>query len=140
MAPTLRDGQLIWTRALRRNDRIRRGDLVAIDSVEVGRRFIKRVVGLPGERVEFRAGACFIDGAPLDEPYASACRFNGSFDVPDGHYLLLGDNRSASIDSRSWTVPYVRRDQMVGRLRAVGPRSRWSRLMSEWLRVSCAEP
>lgn len=74
-------------------------------------------MGLPGERVDLRSGRVFINGAPLEEPYAAASRFNGTFDVPDGHYLLLGDNRDASTDSRSWDQPYLSRDQLVGRLR-----------------------
>lgn len=117
MEPTLHDGQLVWTRALRRTDRLQRGDLVVVDSAELGRRIVKRVIGLPTEHLAIRAGTVSVNGVDLHEPYASASFFNGTFTVPDDSYLLLGDNRDASHDSRSWREPYVRRDQIAGRLR-----------------------
>jgi signal peptidase I len=113
MAPALRDGQLALTRSLRPGSVVRRGDLVVAD---VGRRVVKRVVGLPGERVTFHAGAVRIDGVDLVEPYATPSFFCGGFEVPPGHYLLLGDHRDASDDARSWPRPYVARQQLVGRL------------------------
>lgn len=116
MAPVLRHGQLVWTRALRGADRIERGDRVVVDSLELGRRIVKRVIGLPAEHLELRAGTVFVDGVRLDEPYASRSVYFGAFDVPAGHYLLLGDNRDASDDARSWSQPYVGRDQLVGKL------------------------
>ena len=117
MEPTLHDGQLAWTRALRSTDRLQRGDLVVVDSTELGRRIVKRVIGLPAERVVIRGGRVSVDGVALDEPYASASYFDGAFTVPDGSYLLLGDNRDASHDSRSWDNPYVSRRQLRGRIR-----------------------
>lgn len=113
MAPTLRDGQLALTRSLRPGAVVGRGDLVVAD---VGRRVVKRVVGLPGERVTFRDGRVLIDGLGLVEPYASSSVFRGDFVVPPDHYLLLGDHRDASDDARSWPRPYVARRQIVGRL------------------------
>jgi signal peptidase I len=63
--------------------------------------FIKRVIGLPGERVEIREGQVWIDDVPLDEPYIRA---RPNYDapaavVPPGQYYLLGDNRNNSSDS-----------------------------------------
>lgn len=116
MAPTLVDGQLVWTRALSPRTQVRRGDLVVFDSHEVGRRILKRIIGLPGEQVELRSGQVFIDGAALDEPYATPSFFKGHFEVPAEHFFLLGDHRDASTDSRSWSQPYIQRSQLVGRL------------------------
>ena len=113
MTPALRDGQLALTRSLRPGSVVRRGDLVV---AEIGRRVVKRVVGLPGERVTFRGGVVLVDGVGLIEPYATQSYFRGDFAVPPGHYLLLGDRRDASDDARSWPRPYVARDQLVGRL------------------------
>lgn len=117
MAPCLRDGQLVLTVRAGRRRRLRRGDVVAVDSREVGRRIVKRIVGLPGEAVRLEGGRVWIDGRRLAEPYASRSTYRGTFDVPPGHYLLLGDNRDASTDSRSWRDPFVARSDVVGVVR-----------------------
>jgi signal peptidase I len=73
--------------------------------------FIKRIVGLPGERLENRViggnGYVFIDGKRLDEPYIQTDRrvpstHFGPVTIPAGHYFMLGDNRAFSCDSRFW--------------------------------------
>lgn len=122
MAPCLRDGQLVWTIRSRREHRLRRGAVVAVDSRELGRRIVKRIVGLPGEHLRLEGSALWVDGHRIAEPYASRSCSRGTFDVPEEHYLLLGDNRVASNDSRSWRLPYVARTEIVGVLltRALG--------------------
>jgi signal peptidase I len=117
MAPALTEGQLVLTRSLRPAYAVGRGDLVVLDSpVEPDLQVVKRVVGLPGEQVTFDAGRVSIDGRPLAEPYAARSVFRGQYHVPAGHYLVLGDNRDASSDSRSWSRPYVPRRALRGRL------------------------
>jgi signal peptidase I len=117
MAPTLTDGQLVLTRSLRPTHAVGRGDLVVLDSpAEPRRQVVKRVVGLPGERVTLDAGRVSIDDRPLPEPYAAPSVFRGEYHVPAGHYLVLGDNRDVSSDSRSWSPPYVPREALRGRL------------------------
>lgn len=116
MEPTLHSCQLVPTRRLRETDPVRRGDIVVADSTELGRRIIKRVIGLPGEHVHFLDGQASVDGRPLDEPHARPSIFNGRFLVPDDSVLLLGDNRDASQDSRTWSQPYIPRTQIRGRL------------------------
>jgi signal peptidase I len=82
--------------------------------------FVKRIVALPGERVSIVDGRAVVDGRPLDEPYARrcddapACQYSRPMTVPDGHYLLLGDNRGASHDGRFWGP--VPREQILGRV------------------------
>lgn len=77
MAPTLRDGQLALTTRLRRLSPIRRGDLVVVESAELARSVVKRVIGLPGETVTIEAGRVCVDGDVLDEPYAAPSVFTG---------------------------------------------------------------
>mgnify|MGYP001040581174 CR=1 FL=1 len=116
MAPTLRDGSLALTRSLGRSTPIRRGDLVIVDARASGEPMVKRIVGLPGEVVAIRAGRVSIDGRALAEPYASPSVFSDTYRVPPGHYFLLGDNRDASSDGRTWRNPYVPREALLGRI------------------------
>lgn len=66
--------------------------------------YIKRVIGLPGERVTIGGGVVKIDGVPLDESYiAEPPGYSGEWVVPAGHLFVLGDNRNSSSDSHSWS-------------------------------------
>ncbi len=82
---------------------------------------IKRVVGLPGETVEVRGAQVLINGKPLEEPYVqwleggSLEGYFGPRTIPEGHVLLLGDNRDHSKDSRFWTDPFLDIHRIKGR-------------------------
>jgi signal peptidase I len=94
----------------------RRGDVVVLrDPSGSPELLIKRVIGLPGERVTLADGRVFIDGVHLDEPYLDQPTQGGgrSWVVPPLHVFVMGDNRSASRDSRIFgTVPL---EELVGK-------------------------
>ncbi|MFD3626317.1 signal peptidase I [Streptomyces sp. NPDC058698] len=116
MAPTLAPGRLLPVRRPRASRPVRRGDIVVVRSAELGRVIVKRVIGLPGEHVDVAADEVRVDGERLSEPYVvRRGGRSGGFDVPDGHLLLLGDNRARSSDSRSWRQPCL----PVGALRGI---------------------
>lgn len=85
------------------------------------RRFISRVVALPGDRIGVRDGKVTRNGREEREPYARGCRrvegctFPTEIRVPDGHFYVMGDNREAADDSRFWGP--VPRDALIGRVK-----------------------
>ncbi|MCB5600525.1 signal peptidase I [Blautia hansenii] len=82
-------------------------------------RFIKRVIGLPGETVEIREGKVYINGSdtPLDDSFTPETPVGnfGPYTVPEGCYFMLGDNRNNSRDSRMWDKPYVKKEKILGK-------------------------
>lgn len=94
----------------------KRGDVVVFHLADrTSADLVKRVVGLPGETVEMRDGRVYVDGALLKEPYLAG--FDDSDvpaeTVPEGHYYMLGDNRSVSYDSRS--LGAISMSQIIGK-------------------------
>lgn len=77
--------------------------------------FIKRVIGLPGEKVEVKGGRVYINNQPLRENYIEAVpQYKyGPVTVPPNSYLVLGDNRNNSYDSHFWG--FVPHDNIIGR-------------------------
>jgi signal peptidase I len=114
---------LAWGARYQRRDIVAfRAPPVAETKCGVGGTFVKRIIGLPGEKVEIRlrSGAAFVyvDGRGLEEPYVDTSRRGSgpeqSFRVPEGGYFVLGDNRARSCDSRIYGP--VSEEQLVGEL------------------------
>ena len=82
--------------------------------------YLKRIIGLPHEKVEIRDGKVYIDdsGIPLDDSFIRGeARGNyGPFMVPEGSYFVLGDNRNHSHDSKNWENKYVPRGNILGKV------------------------
>jgi signal peptidase I len=115
MEPTLHDGQyLIVSKLTYVIHSPERGDIVVFHPPITGEEYIKRVVGLPGERIEIRDRAVWVNGIILEEPYvASAPVYTGFWDLGADEYLVLGDNRNNSSDSHSWGT--LSEEDMVGK-------------------------
>jgi len=114
MLPRLHDGERIFVNKLIYYDeyrwapKIERGDIVVFwYPKDPSKSYIKRVIGLPGEKVEVREGTVFINGAVLEEKYLdpsenSSSASQGPVQVNLNYYFVMGDNRDNSSDSRSW--------------------------------------
>ena len=111
MLDTLQNGELMLVRRYGRKSIPRRGDIVISTFPSRKQLFVKRLVALPGETFSMEDDTVFIDGIPITEtyPHRRCLRRTASVTLEDDQYYLLGDNRSASHDSRSMG-PVHRRD------------------------------
>jgi signal peptidase I len=116
MAPTYRTGDEVllakWVGPAERRD------IVVLRQPDTGDLVIKRVAATAGDTVGIRDGRLFVDKALVPEPYLEHARVDGTWfgpvRVPDDSVFVLGDNRSDSVDSRSYGV--VPEDAVVGRV------------------------
>lgn len=106
MIPTLEIGdRVLVNKFIYRFTEPTRGDIVVFESVDNPEEdLIKRVVGLPGDRIAVRNGRLFVNGEPQKEPYTNKRLPDRSFfaqtTVPKDHIFVMGDNRANSADSR----------------------------------------
>ena len=107
MEPSLYDGDLLFVAKPRQAPRRGRIAILRTRSGYGPRWQAKRIVGLPGENLTFEDGLLFINGIRHSEPYlhglpAYLGLYKTSFEVEEGHYFVLGDNRAHSEDSRAF--------------------------------------
>ena len=120
MIPTIQEGnRIIGNRLAYINSDPKRGDIVVFYYPDdESQKFIKRIIGLPGETIYIADGIVYIDGQPLDErDYLTVETYgvSGPFTIPDNCYFMLGDNRNSSNDSRFWVNHFVSRDKIIAK-------------------------
>ena len=117
MTPTLSEGEIVVSV---KGTQLHSGDIIAFyynNNV-----LIKRVIALPGDWVDIAEdGTVYVNNVPLDEPYLEErafgeCSIELPYQVPDSRIFVLGDHRSASVDSRSTAVGCVADEQIVGKI------------------------
>ena len=116
MHPTLKDGQ--WVRVDRRANRKcgpQRFDIVLLEHPRrAGLLELKRVVGLPCERVVLASGRLIVDGVHVQQPVCASSSGQGAWELGAGEYAVLGDNREHSTDSRAFGA--VHRRFIIGKV------------------------
>ena len=109
MEPTLVQGEFVLVNKLAyRLGDMRRGDIVVFHyPFNPEEDYIKRIIALPGDKIEVHHGQVFVNDLGLDEPYlATPTLYTGEWAVEDSAVFVLGDNRNRSSDSHDWgTVP-----------------------------------
>lgn len=121
MEPALKNGQRVWVSNYAKETDPARGDIIAFEAEKLT--LLKRVIGLPKEKVVIKEGIIYIvnqenlQGEKLNEPYLSPetkTEPDGEFLVPDGQYFVLGDKRRASRDSRA--ISCIPREKVIGKV------------------------
>ncbi len=126
MNPTLKDKQYLLINNISYFlDDPSYGDIIVFNHPNNELNLIKRVIGVPGDHIVIGNQEVIVNGELLDEPYIQAPpRNNASWDVPEGSYFVMGDNRNNSSDSRSWS--YLPKENIIGRsLLVYWPPSDW---------------
>ena len=120
MEPTLKQGNVVIVNKLTyRLHEIQRNDVVII--IKEDKHMVKRIVGLPGEKVEYKDNYVYVDGKKYQEKFIDGVNTDDfsisdlGYDViPDDMYLVLGDNRENSRDSRSFGL--VEKENIIGKV------------------------
>ncbi len=126
MFPNFKDGDLIITdKVTYKFNEPQRGDIVVFKSPQdQNTDFIKRIIGLPGDNVKIQNYHVYLNDKLLTEPYLQPTVITEpkppfteegkDITVPPGKYLVFGDNRQHSSDSREWG--YITKDEIIGRV------------------------
>ena len=124
MNTTLQNGEvMLLNKIVYKKHDIQRFDIVVIK--ENNKLIIKRVIGLPGETIEYKDNELYINGEKMDDPYPSTKTDDfkiediGHVKVPGDTYFVMGDNRSDSLDSRYPQVGVINKTQILGRAKMV---------------------
>ena len=117
MEPVLEDGDIV---VLAKTGELKTGDLCAF--YFSNKILIKRIIAVPGDYLWINPdGTVYLNGSELVEPYLTEkalgeCDVEFPYQVPDNAYFVMGDHRSASIDSRSSVIGCIADDQIIGKI------------------------
>lgn len=120
MIPTIMEGdRIIGNRIAYMSSEPKRGDIIVFYYPDnESEKYVKRIIGLPGETVYIADGLVYIDGQPLDESdylTVTTAGVSGPFVVPEDCYFVMGDNRNSSWDSRFWRNTFVHKDKIIAK-------------------------
>ena len=132
MAPTLVPNDFILVSTLRR--RLKLGDIIVFNfPLDPSVPFTKRVIGVGGDRIEYKDGVLVRNGAAVREPYVVSANAVQPFSVtleeimvPEGELFVLGDNRDNSRDSRFWG--FVKESEVIGKAVYIWLSDDWERV------------
>ncbi|GAB4400772.1 MAG: signal peptidase I [Anaerolineales bacterium] len=130
MEPTLVQGQFLYVNKLAyRFAEPQIGEVIVFKyPPDPTQQYIKRIIGLPGDKVFISGGKVYVNDVPLVEPYIKAPpNYTGNWEVPAEALFVLGDNRNRSMDSHVWGM--VPLDDVIGKAEFVY----WPLTQIRWL-------
>lgn len=118
MERTLNGGDvvLVYDLAYAFGNAPQRGDIVECTFPERSGRYVKRLIGLPGDRIEIRENCVYINGEYLSESYVSSVAEDYAIQLGADDYFVLGDNRADSYDSRAADMGTLKQENIHGRV------------------------
>lgn len=123
MNPTLQEGDiLVLNKLYYRIFDVKRFEIVAIKT-DTSKYLVKRIIGLPGEQIEYKDNVLYIDGKGYKEKFLDDSVITENFSlldlgyekIPEDMYLVLGDNRTNSQDSRDPRIGLVKKEDILGK-------------------------
>lgn len=137
MKATIMEGDRLLVTKVYNPEKLKTGDIVVFDFKEDNEKFVKRLIGTPGDVVEiFEDGSVKVNDKLLDDSYVYERQYvtdeYQKYEVPDNSYFFLGDNRNDSKDSRKWNnSPYIKGEDIEGKAQfTVYPFNRAGKLKS----------
>ena len=128
MDPTLKDGDILILNKLAKNHK--RFDIVVVKTykevlenkklVKKQTKIIKRIIGLPGENIEYKDNILYINGKEIDDvalEYTDDFSLEELYDmkkIPNAYYFVMGDNRDGSSDSRDYRIGLIKKEDILG--------------------------
>lgn len=117
MVPTLKDGDILVLNKLSHN--YKRFDIVVVSTNKS--KIVKRIIGMPGENIEYKDNKLYIDGKVIEDKTVEATddftlkELYGMNRIPDGYYFVMGDNRDGSSDSRDYRIGLIKKENILGK-------------------------
>lgn len=140
MKPTLEPGELLLVNKLAyKLGSPQHGDVIVFHYPgNPEEDYIKRLIGLPGDLIKVENGSVFINGQEMEEPYvANSPAYQGSWEIPEDSFFVLGDNRNQSSDSHTWGFVPIK--NVVGKALVVYWPINQIKILSHTLTVTAAQ-